>query len=274
MDGLMKQLAEFVTHITDSNVIGRIIIAAIVVLVVALVCHIAVKAIQRLLALESVSISQTSIVVNIVRIVVWGIAICFIADVCFDVNMTAVIAALGVGGIAISLGFQNTLSNLFGGVQITLTHVVKPGDNVSVGGNQGVVQDINWSYTTIHNFSNETVIIPNSVMASNAVKHLPPVEQVSVPIVVMKDLSDLDSLAAEIEKTALQAAESCAKVTKKPIVSFNKVTNYGLYGSIVLRIEDGSKASTVSDTITRAVAPLVQDDRIKRFETANPGQDV
>lgn len=266
----MKELADFVTYVTGSNLLARIVIALAVFFVVAIICHIMIKTIQRLLALESISLSQTSIVVNIVRIVVWGIAICFVADVCFDVNMTAVIAALGVGGIAISLGFQNTLSNLFGGIQITLTHVIKPGDNVQVGTNQGVVKDINWSYTTIHNLSNETVIIPNSVMASNAVKHLPPVEQVTVPIVVMKDLSDLDSLAEQIEKTALEAAEGCAKVTKKPVVSFNKVTNYGLYGSIVLTIEDGSKAGTVSDTITRAVAPLVQDDRIQRFEEVHP----
>lgn len=264
----MEQLANFVTYITDSNVWGRVLIAAGVVLVVAVLCHVAIKAIQRLLALESVSLSQTSIVVNIVRIVVWGVAICFIADVCFDVNMTAVIAALGVGGIAISLGFQNTLSNLFGGVQVTLTHVIKPGDNIQVGTNQGVVQDINWSYTTIHNLNNETVIIPNSVMANNAVKHLPPVDHVTVPIVVMKDLSDLDQLADQIEKTAAEAARTITAIVKDPVVSFNKVTNYGLYGSVALMISDGSKASAVSDAITRAVAPLVQDDRIKRFEAA------
>lgn len=268
MEAAMEQLANFVTHITDSNLLGRILIAAAVVLVVAVLCHIAIKAIQRLLALESVSISQTSIVVNIVRIVVWGIAICFIADVCFDVNMTAVIAALGVGGIAISLGFQNTLSNLFGGVQVTLTHVIKPGDNIQVGTNQGVVEDINWSYTTIHNLNNETVIIPNSVMANTAVKHLPPVDHVTVPIVVMKDLSDLDDLADQIESTAAEAARSITMIVKDPVVSFNKVTNYGLYGSITLTIGDGSKASAVSDAITRAVAPLVQDDRIQRFEAS------
>lgn len=222
---------------------GRILIAAVVVLVVAVLCHLAIKAIQRLLALESVSLSQTSIVVNIVRIVVWGVAICFIADVCFDVNMTAVIAALGVGGIAISLGFQNTLSNLFGGVQVTLTHVIKPGDNIQVGTNQGVVEDINWSYTTIHNLNNETVIIPNSVMANNAVKHLPPVDHVTVSIVVMKDLSDLDSLADQIENAAAEAARAITTIVKDPVVSFNKVTNYGLYGSIALMIGDGSKAS-------------------------------
>ena len=270
MEAVMEQLANFVTYITDSNVWGRILIAAVVVLVVAVLCHLAIKAIQRLLALESVSLSQTSIVVNIVRIVVWGVAICFIADVCFDVNMTAVIAALGVGGIAISLGFQNTLSNLFGGVQVTLTHVIKPGDNIQVGTNQGVVEDINWSYTTIHNLNNETVIIPNSVMANNAVKHLPPVDHVNVSIVVMKDLSDLDSLADQIENAAAEAARAITTIVKDPVVSFNKVTNYGLYGSIALMIGDGSKASAVSDAITRAVAPLVQDDRIQRFEAATP----
>ena len=270
MEAVMEQLANFVTYITDSNVWGRILIAAVVVLVVAVLCHLAIKAIQRLLALESVSLSQTSIVVNIVRIVVWGVAICFIADVCFDVNMTAVIAALGVGGIAISLGFQNTLSNLFGGVQVTLTHVIKPGDNIQVGTNQGVVEDINWSYTTIHNLNNETVIIPNSVMANNAVKHLPPVDHVTVSIVVMKDLSDLDSLADQIENAAAEAARAITTIVKDPVVSFNNVTNYGLYGSIALMIGDGSKASAVSDAITRAVAPLVQDDRIQRFEAATP----
>lgn len=271
MDELAKNFMEFVTHIADANILERIIVAAIAVVVVALVCHILVKAIQRFLSIDSVSLSQTSIVVNIVRIVVWGIGICFIADVCFNVNMTAIIAALGVGGIAISLGFQNTLSNLFGGVQVTLTRVIEPGDNIRVGTNQGVVQDINWSYTTIRNLSGETVIIPNSLMASNAVTHLPPVEKVSVPIVVMKDLGDLDSLAVEIEKTALKAAEEYDAVVKKPEVSFNKVTNEGLYGSIVLTITDGLKASTVSDAITRAIAPLVQDDRIHRFETTVSG---
>lgn len=256
----MQQLADFVTHITDSNLFGRILIAAAVALVVAIFCHIAIKAMQRLLSLESVSLSQSSIVVNIVRIVVWGLAACFIADVCFDVNMTAVIAALGVGGIAISLGFQNTLSNLFGGILITLTHVVKPGDNIKVSSNQGVVKDINWSYTTMHNLNNETVIIPNSIMASTAVTHLPPITHVSVPIVVLKDLKDLDGLAAQIEKTALEAAEELSKVKKDPEVSFNKVTNDGLFGTISLTIEDGSKASDVSDAITRAVAPLIQKD--------------
>ena len=259
---VMKSLSDLVTQITDSNVIGRIIIAAIIVAILALISHLLVKTLQRLLSIEDTSLSQASIVVNIVRIVVWGLGVCFIADVCFDVNMNAVIAALGVGGIAISLGFQNTLSNLFGGLQITVTHVIKPGDNVSVSGNQGVVKDINWSYTTIHNTNNQTVIIPNSVMASNAVTHLPSLRHVSVPIVVKKDLKNLDDLADQIVKTALEAAKSVNKVTKDPTVTFSKVGDHGLYGTISLMIKDGSKSTAVSDAITRAVAPLIQKEPV------------
>lgn len=263
----MQQLADYITQITGSDMLVRIVVALIVLVAIAIVCHIAVKAAQRVLSLEDTSLSQTSIVVNIVRIVVWGLGLCLIADVVFDINMSAVIAALGVGGIAISLGFQNVLSNLFGGIQITLTHVVKPGDNIRVSTNQGVVQDINWSFTTIHNLNNETVMIPNSVMASNAVTQLPPVNQVSVPIVVMNRLDDLDALTAKVQETALEAAKEISAVTKDPTVTFNKATEEGLRGSITLTIKDGSKASAVSDAITRAVAPLIQND----FFSANAG---
>ena len=41
--------------------------------------------------------------------------------------------ALGIGGIAISLGFQDTLSNLIGGLQVSLLRIIKPGDNIEVG---------------------------------------------------------------------------------------------------------------------------------------------
>ena len=65
--------------------------------------------------------------------------------------MTAVVAALGVGGIALSLGLQDTLSNLIGGVLITFMRIVTPGDNIQVGAHKGVVQDINWRQTRIKN---------------------------------------------------------------------------------------------------------------------------
>ncbi len=140
------------------------------------------------------SIPQSSIFVNIARGIIWGIGICLVLDSCFNVNMSALIAALGVGGIALSLGFQDTLSNLIGGVQISFMRIVKPGDNIQVGNNKGVVQDVTWRHATIKNRNGETVIIPNSVISKNAVVHLPPPERVSVPFLASSS-ANLDSMA-------------------------------------------------------------------------------
>ena len=65
-----------------------------------------------------------------------------ILDTIFNVNTSSIIAALGVGGIAVSLGFQDTLANLIGGLQVTFMGIVKPGDNIEVGSETGVVQDV------------------------------------------------------------------------------------------------------------------------------------
>ena len=49
---------------------------------------------------------------------------------CYGVDVSAAITALGIGGIAISLGFQDTIANLIGGLQVSLLRIIKPGDNI------------------------------------------------------------------------------------------------------------------------------------------------
>ena len=59
-----------------------------------------------------------SIIENIVVFIIWATGASLILAYCLKVDVDGVIAALGVGGIAVSLGFQDTLSNIFGGIQI------------------------------------------------------------------------------------------------------------------------------------------------------------
>ena len=58
-----------------------------------------------------------------------------------------------------SLGFQDTLSNLIGGLQVSLLRIIKPGDNIEVGSATGVVKDITWRHTTIRNGAGEEVLL-------------------------------------------------------------------------------------------------------------------
>lgn len=55
--------------------------------------------------------------------------------------MTGFVAALGIGGIAISLGFKDTISNLISGVQVSALKIMVPGDHVMIGTHTGIVID-------------------------------------------------------------------------------------------------------------------------------------
>ena len=221
----MSVFENFISSITGGDLLGKLIVAIVLVCTIAVVSHVLVKWLRHIMQRDDTSIPQSSIFINIMRGIVWGLGCCFVLDTCFNVNMSALIAALGVGGIALSLGFQDTLSNLIGGVQIS--------------------------------FLGETVIIPNSVISKNAVVHLPPPERVSVPFVATT-CKDLDAVAGEVERVAHDIALEHTGIVKEPSVLFTEITEGGLAGKVVLEVEDAAQATPVSDAITRAIAPLVR----------------
>ena len=253
----MSGFENFITNVTGGDLLGKIIVAIVLVSLIGLVSHMLVKWLRHIMQRDDTSIPQSSIFINIVRGIVWGLGGCFVLDTCFNVNMSALIAALGVGGIALSLGFQDTLSNLIGGVQISFMKIVKPGDNIQIGSNKGVVQDVTWRHATIKNRLGETVIIPNSVISKNAVVHLPPPERVTVPFIATTT-EDLDSVAEKVEKAAHNTALEFAGIVEEPVVLFTEVAEEGLVGKVVIEIDDASQATPTSDAITRAIAPLVR----------------
>ena len=158
--------------------------AIALVVATAIVARIASRALRHFLDRDSNPLPSSSIIINIARGVIWATGASIILDACFGVNANALVAALGVGGIAVSLGFQDTLSNLIGGLQVTFMGIVKPGDNIEVGAERGVVQDVTWRHTTIRDTMGQTVIIPNSIISKTALVHLLPASRVAVPFAV------------------------------------------------------------------------------------------
>ena len=77
---------------------------------------------------DSVPIPSMSIYVNLGRIAVWAIGLTILCSTCFGFDVTGFVAALGIGGIAISLGFKDTISNLISGVQVSSLKIMVPGD--------------------------------------------------------------------------------------------------------------------------------------------------
>lgn len=257
MDGLLSSIQAIVTH----PLFQQVVWAVIIVIATRVVEKLTVKAAMRMLHHGSNPLPSSSIIINIVRAIIWIVGASIVLDSCFGVNTSSVIAALGVGGIAVSLGFQDTLSNLIGGLQVTFMKIVKPGDNIEVGAEAGVVQDITWRHTTIKDSLGQTVIVPNSVISKNALVHLLPANRVAVPFAVQRlreDGSDiavsLDAFADELAAVARDAADGVSPVTSEPSVFFSEVTEFGIKGKIILQVEDAAQTSRAADAIVRAIA--------------------
>ena len=86
----------------------------------------------------------------------------------FGVQPTAFVATLGVGSVALSLGMQDTMANLIGGLPLMLTKVIEPGDAIRVGDFAGTVTDINWRSTSVRDVDGQVNVIPNSVISKTA----------------------------------------------------------------------------------------------------------
>ena len=220
----------------------------------AVVSHIAVKALRHFLQKDSTPLPSSSIFVNIARAIIWVAGLSIILDSCFGIRADAIITALGVGGIALSLGMQDTISNLIGGIQMSIMGIVKPGDNIEVGAEAGVVQDVTWRHTTIKNRVGELVIIPNSIISKTSLVHLAPATSVCVLFAVTNDRRSMDEVADALAHKAKEAASRVSPVTTDPRVLFTEITEYGFKGKILLRIADADQVNPAVDAIVRAIA--------------------
>ncbi|WP_419770699.1 MAG: mechanosensitive ion channel family protein [Candidatus Marinarcus sp.] len=87
----------------------------------------------------------------------------------FDVK--AILASLGIGGIAIAFAAKETVSNLFSSVNLMLDNSFSQGDWIVTDTYEGTVIELKMRTTTIRTFDNALVSIPNSLLASSSIKN-------------------------------------------------------------------------------------------------------
>lgn len=102
----------------------------------------------------------SGIMSGIVKIGLWLTALLFVLSN-LGINITSLIAGLGIGGIAIALAAQNILGDLFSSLAIYFDQPFVIGDYIVVGANSGTVQKIGIKSTRIKALSGEEISIPN-----------------------------------------------------------------------------------------------------------------
>jgi small-conductance mechanosensitive channel len=85
------------------------------------------------------------------------------------VNITPIIAGLGLGGFALGFALRDAISNLLAGLLIIIYRPFSKGDYISVAGSKGKVEEINLRYTVLDTGEGEIALIPNQMIVSKPV---------------------------------------------------------------------------------------------------------
>jgi len=108
----------------------------------------------------------TSLTQKLAQLSVVALGLIWLLKVVFDMSLTPLITAFGVGGLAVALALQDTLSNLFAGFYVSISGLVRIDDYIKLSsGEEGYVSDINWRCTTMRTLVNNMIVIPNNKLA-------------------------------------------------------------------------------------------------------------
>jgi small-conductance mechanosensitive channel len=199
----------------------------------------------------------SSIFANLTRIIVFVIGGLMILQ-SLDIRVTPILTALGVGGVAVALALQDTLSNLFAGIYILMSRKIRPGDFIQIeSGAQGYIRDINLRHTTIRELANNLVVIPNAKMASAVNRNYSLPEQ-EVAVLVDVGVSYANDLA-NVERVTLDVARETLCEVSGGVPEFDPQVRYHTFADPGVRFTAVLRARAFVDQF------LLKHEFIKRL---------
>jgi small-conductance mechanosensitive channel len=148
------------------------------------------------------------------------------------IEITPILTALGVGGLAVALALQDTLSNLFAGVHLLADKPIRVGDYVKVADSvEGHVVDIGWRSTRVRMLQNIVVTIPNKRVAESTITNYDmPESRMMLPIRVSVDYgADPDVVQRVLLEEAAQAMGHVPGLLAEPEPTARLIPGFGEY---------------------------------------------
>ena len=146
------------------------------------------------------------------------------------VQIAPLLAALGVGGLAVALALQDTLANLFAGIHLLADRPIRVGDYVKVGdAGEGSVVDIGWRSTRIRTLANAIVVLPNQAVAKATITNWSmPDARVSLGLRVSVDYSaDPRRVEAILLEEVTSALDDVPGLLREPPPGVSLIPGFG-----------------------------------------------
>jgi MscS family membrane protein len=187
----------------------------------------------------------------------------------FDV--TTLVAGLGVAGLGVAIAARDILSDVFGGISIFSKKLFLLGDNITVVGLTGTVEDVDTRTTRIRAADGKLVAIPNAQVAANPVtinvRSKKAMEEGKEIVQVAMDLSLIYgtsaakiSKATKIIKDSINETKGCKR---NPEVAFSDFKNSGLGISVIYEVEEPDNLMRIKHNVNMLIKKRLEDEEIK-----------
>ena len=165
---------------------------------------------------------------RVLPLVIYTVAILIALD-SLGVAISPLLAGLGIGGLAIALAVQPTLSNFFAGTYLVTEGELKDGDFIELdGGPSGHIVDVGWRSTKVRSRYNNLVIIPNSRMVDSILtNYYSPTPAMNV--IVTCGVS-YDSNLAHVERIVTEVATKAVKQSPHAIEDVEPFVGFSTFG--------------------------------------------
>src|SRR3989338_3511947 len=199
---------------------------------------------------------------TIINIFVWILAFLIVLSN-FGINVTSLIAGLGVGGIAVALAAQSLLGDVFSSFVIIFDKPFAVGDYIKVGGDSGVVEKIGIKSTRIKTLQGEQLIISNKELTTSRVNNFKKLKERRVTFIL--------GIAYEISNTKLRKVPNIVKKIIKEQNSarfdrchFKEFGEFSLNFEVVYRIKSDSYEDYVEEehAVNSAIKQHIEDEDI------------
>lgn len=221
--------------------VQRLLAYILFTILVFSITRVIVRTLERIIALRTAedrsAAAATSLLTNLVAITIYAAGAIIILGY-YGISIAPLITALGVGGMAVALGLQESLANLFAGLHLILSKQVRVGDYIRLDSdNEGRVTDITWRYTTILTSANNTVVVPNAKLSSAILTNYDmPEPQIAVIIPVGvsydSDLEKVETVTVAVAADVMERLEG--SMVKTPAVFFHTFGDSSIDFNVVL----------------------------------------
>ncbi len=208
---------------------------------------------------------------NIIKGLLWLVALLILLQN-LGVNVTSVIAGLGIGGLAIAFALQGILSDIFASVSIYFDKPFEVGDYIVIGGDSGTVEHIGIKSTRIKTLKGQELIVSNQELTSTRVNNYKKMDRRRV---VFSIGLTYDTTAETLAKVPLMIKGIIQKVkhTELERVHFASMGDYSLNFEIVYYV-DTKEYAVYMDIHQEIILKLKGDFDKKKIEFAYPTQTV